>query len=75
MLSAERLGELGFALVIYPVAGLLAATAALESVYRQIRQTGSSMGCSVPIYNFAEMNRLMGFEEVWRFDQAHAERS
>ncbi len=75
MLSPERLGELGFALAIYPVAGLLAATAALESVYRQIRQTGSSMGSSVPIYSFAEMNRLMGFEEVWRFDQAHAERS
>ena len=47
--------------------------AALETVYRQIRDTGSSLGSSAPLYPFAEMNRLMGFEEVWRFDKEHAE--
>ena len=73
MLSNARLAEIGYALAIYPVAGLLSAAAALETVYRQIRETGSSLGSSAPLYSFAEMNRLMGFEEVWRFDQAHAE--
>ena len=28
---------------------------------------------SAPLYSFAEMNRPTGFEEVWRFDRAHAE--
>jgi 2,3-dimethylmalate lyase len=46
---------------------------ALEAVYRQIRETGSSSGSPAPLYSFAEMNRLMGFEDVWRFDKAHAE--
>ena len=73
MLSNARLAEIGYALAIYPVAGLLSAAAALETVYRQILKTGSSLGSSAPLYSFADMNRLMGFEEVWRFNRAHAE--
>ena len=73
MVSNARLAEIGQALAIYPVAGLLSAAAALETVYRRIRGTGSPLGSSAPPYAFAEMNRLMGFEEVWRFDRAHAE--
>jgi 2-methylisocitrate lyase-like PEP mutase family enzyme len=73
MLRPARLAEIGYALAIYPVAGLLSAAAALNTVYRQIRDTGSSLGSPAPLYPFAEMNRLMGFEEVWAFDQAHAE--
>jgi 2,3-dimethylmalate lyase len=73
MLSNARLADIGYALAIYPVAGLLSAAAALKTVYRQIRDTGSSLGSPAPLYSFAEMNRLMGFDEVWRFDRAHAE--
>lgn len=73
MLTSARLAEIGYALAIFPVAGLLSAAAALETVYRQIRETGSSLGSPSPLYPFAEMNRLMGFEEVWAFDKAHAE--
>ena len=61
MLSNARLAEIGYALAIYPVAGLLSAAAALDTVYRQIRETGSSLGSSAPLYSFVEMNRLMGF--------------
>ena len=73
MLKPARLAELGYALAIYPVAGLLSAAAALETVYRQIHETGSSLGSTAPLYAFADMNRLMGFEDVGRFNQAHAE--
>jgi 2-methylisocitrate lyase-like PEP mutase family enzyme len=73
VLEPKRLAEIGYALAIYPVAGLLSAAAALETVFRKIRETGSSLGAPVPLYPFAEMNRLMGFEEVWAFDKAHAE--
>ena len=73
MLSNARLAEIGYALAIYPVAGLLSAAAALNAVYAHIRATGSSLGSPAPLYPFAEMNRLMGFEEVWAFDKAHAE--
>ena len=73
ILSNRRLAEIGYALAIYPVAGLLSAAAALNIVYAHIRDTGSSLGSPAPLYPFAEMNRLMGFEEVWAFDKAHAE--
>jgi len=73
MLSNARLAEIGYALAIYPVAGLLSAAAALNAVYRRIRETGSSLGSPAPLYSFAEMNRLMGFDDVWAFDKAHAE--
>jgi 2,3-dimethylmalate lyase len=73
LLSNQRLAEIGFVLAIHPIAGILSATAALETVYRQIRDTGSSLGSKAPVYSFAEMNRLMGLEEVLRFDRAHAE--
>ena len=73
MLTSARLAGIGYALAIFPVAGLLSAAAALSTVYRQIRETGSSLGSPAPLYPFAEMNRLMGFEEVWAFDKAHAE--
>jgi hypothetical protein len=52
---------------------LLSAAAALEAVYRQIRETGSSLGSSAPLYSFAEVNRLMGFKKMWRFDKEHTE--
>ncbi len=73
MLTPERLAEIGYALAIYPVSGLLSAAAALEAVYQQIRETGSSHGSPAPLYPFAKMNRLMGFEEVWLFDEQHEE--
>ena len=66
MLEPSRLAEIGYALAIYPVAGLLSAAAALNTVYAHIRDTGSSLGSPAPLYSFAEMNRLMGFEEVGR---------
>jgi 2,3-dimethylmalate lyase len=73
IMSNGRLAEIGYALAIYPVAGLLSAAAALNTVYAHIRATGSSLGSPAPVYPFTEMNRLMGFEEVWAFDKAHAE--
>jgi len=73
MLSNARLAEIGFALAIHPIAGILSAAAALETVYRQLRATGSTLGSKAPVYSFAEMNRLMGLEEVFRFDRAHPE--
>ncbi len=73
IMSNARLAEIGYALAIYPVAGLLSAAAVQNTVYTHIRATGSSLGSPAPLYPFAEMNRLMGFEEVWAFDKAHAE--
>jgi 2,3-dimethylmalate lyase len=74
LLSKARLAELGYRVAIFPGTGFLAATAALKSVYETLKADGSSLGLATPLYPFAEMNRLMGFEEVWEFEKAHPER-
>jgi len=73
ILPAERLRELGYSIAIYPAAGFLAAGAALEAVYTQIRETGSSLDASAPLYSFSEFNKLVGFEQVWEFDRRWAD--
>jgi len=72
-LPPDELQRLGFALAIYPVAGLLAAVQAMENVYAEIkarRGTGTYAG---QLYPFAKVCTLMGFERVWEFDRQHAD--
>jgi 2-methylisocitrate lyase-like PEP mutase family enzyme len=71
VLSCEHLRALGFRIAIFPATGFLAAAAALDSAYREL-QTGSSERLQVPLFNFDDMNRLMGFEAIWEFERKHA---
>ena len=73
LLPARRLEELGFRIAIFPVAGLLAAAAALQRVYRRLSETGGSAGAEETYFPFAEFNKLMGFEDIWEFERKHAE--
>jgi hypothetical protein len=60
-------------MAIFPATGFLAMGAALRAAFGTIRETGSSAGATVPLYDFSAFNKLMGFEEVWAFDRDHAE--
>ena len=72
VLPAQQLEALGYRIAIFPVAGLLAAAASLESIYRTLEHDGSSVNAATPIYSFSEFAKLIGFEEVWDFDKRHA---
>lgn len=61
-LSQQRLAELGFNLVIYPVAAMAAASAALQQAYQQI---GALTGDHQRV-TFDELNKIVGFEEIWQ---------
>ena len=52
-LSAERLGEFGFAVAIYPATAFLAATHAVRSAVTQLRERG----------RITDMSRLASLEE------------
>ena len=52
---------------------LNAAVQAMEQVYRQFQAQGSSAGGHTPLYDFADLTRLMGFEDVWAFEKRYAE--
>ncbi len=73
ILSRGELEKLGFKIAIFPVAGMLAAAAALQSVYGEIRNAGSTKSWNGPIYPFEDFTRLMGFERVWEFERRNVE--
>lgn len=73
VLSRAELERLGFKLAIFPVSGLLAMAAALQSVYGEIRAAGSTRSWAGELYPFGDFTRLMGFERVWAFERDHAE--
>ena len=75
ILPADTLERLGYTVVIYPGTAFGAAAAALDAVYRHLREHGSSRYSDVPMFDIEKMNTLMGFEEVWAFERKWAERT
>ncbi|WP_460451157.1 isocitrate lyase/PEP mutase family protein [Alsobacter sp. SYSU BS001988] len=73
ILSQQDLEGLGYKIAIYPVAGLLAASAALSSLYGHMRKTGSTLGWSGELAGFSDFVRMIGFERVWDFEKRNAE--
>lgn len=71
ILDRKTLEEIGYSLAIYPAFGFLAAGDALRNVYRQLKETGSSVGSDVPLYKFSEFSEMMGFGAVSEFDKTY----
>jgi len=44
----------------------------MRKVYQHILKTGSSIGVDVPLDDFKEFSKLMGFEHVWDFEKKWA---
>lgn len=72
VVSRDRLVELGYAMAIFPATGFLAMGAALASVYGTLKEEGASVGVTVPLDDFMDFSKLMGFQQVWDFDKRHA---
>ncbi len=71
LLSADELQALGFAVAIHPAAGFLSAAAALQTAYADLKANGINTD-RTELYSFADFNQLIGFEDVWAFDQRYA---
>jgi 2-methylisocitrate lyase-like PEP mutase family enzyme len=72
ILSRERYQEIGYSIAIYPATAFLAAAQIFETVYGALREKGDSTSVQNLLYPFPEMSKLVGFEDVWEFDRAHA---
>ena len=66
-LSAQELQDLGYKVALFPATGFLTAAQALHQAYGHLRHAGTSIGgpAQVP---FGEMNTMMGFPAVHRFE-------
>ncbi len=72
-ISLERIAELGFSLVIYPIATLLAATAAVRSVLQTIATDGSPIAAMDSLPTFDEFTDLIGLPEVQALETRYAD--
>lgn len=73
VLSRADLEAIGYKLAIFPVTAMLAAVHAMANVYDEFKAAGSSSATAQPLYDFAELTRLMGFEDIWAFEKRYAE--
>ncbi|MYN11737.1 carboxyvinyl-carboxyphosphonate phosphorylmutase [Pusillimonas sp. TS35] len=69
---AETLRQWGFNVAIYPALGMSVATAALAQGYRHLSARGHTIDLPVPMYTMDQLHELVGFHEVWEFEQRHA---
>jgi len=68
-LSAAELQALGFRIALFPAAGFLPAAAAMTAHYAHLRAEGSAAGSPTKLLPFSDMNVLMGFPEVFAFEE------
>lgn len=68
ILPAATLKAMGYAGAIFPAMTALAAAAAAQRALRLLKQTGTSLNPGVELFSFAEMCRLLGFDEVYAQD-------
>jgi 2,3-dimethylmalate lyase len=73
VLAKADLEAIGYRIAIFPVSALLAAIQAMAGVFGHLRSTGSTVGSPIPLYDFADLSLLMGFQDVWDFDRDHAD--
>lgn len=70
--DAATLKAIGYSLAIFPAMVSLAAAAATENALRTLKQTGTSQSPDLEMFSFAEFNELIGFPEVWAFEEKWA---
>jgi 2-methylisocitrate lyase-like PEP mutase family enzyme len=73
VVSAENLKTYGFSIAIYPSAGMGPVCAALDAAYQHLLAHGSTAGSPVPAYDMQQLHTLVGFPDIWAFEQRHAE--
>lgn len=73
LLSAEKLASLGYSCAIFPAISALSASAAVESAMRHLKTTGESRSPEIPMFDFEEFCKEIGFDEVWAFEERWAD--
>jgi carboxyvinyl-carboxyphosphonate phosphorylmutase len=71
-LDLGQLADLGFAVVIYPLSALLAATAAMRGVLERIRRDGTPKSVLQELPSFAEFLDLIGMAEIRELERRYA---
>jgi 2-methylisocitrate lyase-like PEP mutase family enzyme len=65
----DELKRLGYRLAIWPAMAALSAAFAMEQAMRHLKEKGTSVSNDVPLFSFDEFCRMIGFGEVWQFEE------
>lgn len=65
VLSKEQLTDLGFHLILHPLAGLFAAAQSIELMYQTLLAEGSTIGQEDQQMTFSDFNELIGVEQKY----------
>jgi len=70
--SLDRLKELGYRIVIFPLSALLAATGAMRRILQEIAQAGTPTAAMHELPTFAEFVDFIGLPQVHAAEQRYA---
>jgi 2-methylisocitrate lyase-like PEP mutase family enzyme len=68
LMGPNELKELGFDLVVWPLAPLYSAAKSLTEVYTTLRRDGSTLAILDRLMPFDEFNRIIGLDEKYALD-------
>jgi 2-methylisocitrate lyase-like PEP mutase family enzyme len=72
LMKASDLQALGYGIAIYPALGFLAHGHAVRHAYQDLLDNGITTE-AVDLYPFKDFNTLLGFDDVWAFEQKFSE--
>lgn len=64
LLPMKELEQIGYNVVVYPVATLFAAAYAVRGVLEELMKTGTTAGYRDRMYSFDDFNRLVGLDDL-----------
>ena len=68
LMGPQELHDLGFDLVVWPLAPLYSAAQSLTEVYTTLRRDGSTLAILDRLMPFDDFNRIVGLEEKYALD-------
>lgn len=71
LMGPKELRELGFDLVVWPLAPLYCAAKSLEDVYTTLRREGTTQKILNRLMPFDDFNRIVGLEEKYELDRKY----
>ena len=71
VLPKQQLVDLGFHLILYPLAGLFAAAHGLAAIYEKIKRDDTTLGAEDRLMAFDEFNDVIGVEAKYRLAERY----
>ena len=71
LMGPKELKELGFDLIVWPLAPLYAVAKSLTEVYTTLRRDGSTMAILDQLMPFDDFNRIVGLNEKYALDEKY----